>query len=421
MASTGRPRPIADFVVSAGERMTMTRALAFLFASGGILVLVSLAIPDAGREPAGVAVPAVLALFVAAALVRAGDRADVRVLQAAVVGGSVLITSCVLAGGEAAGAYAALYVWVSLYAWFFFSPWAAAGQIALAGAGYAAALLLTGGDAPAPGVNWLLGAGTIAVGGVLLGRLTGAIRTRSADLATVGRMAAGQSDLDGLAQETCEELQRSVSADVTLMLEPLPDADGLRITAMSGSSEAGLVFNTAGVRHGLEQAFRTGESVHLRSRAGTPRFGRLRGDVHGLAQPVVRDGAAVGVLALAWTAPRHRLRDGVETAARLFAAEASLALERVERQARDREARALQLDATIVQGLVAAKQALQRDDGAQALQAVEETLAGARALVSDQLEVVSAARGGLRSGDLAREAPAGPTPLAPPRPRPSPR
>ena len=179
MASTGRPRPIADFVVSAGERMTMTRALAFLFASGGILVLVSLAIPDAGREPAGVAVPAVLALFVAAALVRAGDRADVRVLQAAVVGGSVLITSCVLAGGEAAGAYAALYVWVSLYAWFFFSPWAAAGQIALAGAGYAAALLLTGGDAPAPGVNWLLGAGTIAVGGVLLGRLTGAIRTRA--------------------------------------------------------------------------------------------------------------------------------------------------------------------------------------------------------------------------------------------------
>jgi hypothetical protein len=420
MASTGPARPIADFAVSAGERRTMARALAFLFASGGVLVLISLAIPAAGREPAGVAVPGLLALVVAVALVRAGERVDVRVLQAAVIGGSGLITSCVVAGGAGAGAYAALYVWVSLYAWFFFSPWAAAGQIALAGAGYAGALVLSR-DAPAPGVHWLLGAGTIAVGGVLLGQLTAAIRTRAADLATVGRMAAGQSDLDGLAQETCEELQRSVSADVTLMLEPLPDADGLRISAMSGSSEAGLVFNGAGVRQGLEQAFRAAEPVQLRSGAGAPRFGRLRGDVHGLAQPVVRDGAAVGVLALAWRAPRHRLGEGVETAARLFAAEASLALDRVERQAEERERRALQLNDTIVQGLVAAKSALQRTDGGQALQAVEETLAAARSLVSAQLQAVSEARGGVPAGDGARPASAGATPPAPPRRRPSPR
>ena len=212
-----------------------------------------------------------------------------------------------------------------------------------------------------------------------------------------------------------------MSADVTLMLEPLPDADGLRITAMSGSSEAGLVFNGPGVRRGLQAAFDGGVPVILRSRAGTPRFGRLRGDVHGLAHPVVRGGVAVGVLALAWTAPRRRLGEGAETAARLFAAEASLALDRVERQARDRERRALELNDTIVQGLVLAKYALQRSDGAQALQAVDETLTSARSLVSDQLQVVSEARGGLQPGDLAREAPAGPTPLAPPQRRPSPR
>ena len=176
MATPGPPLRSADFGMNAGERTTMARALAFLFASGGVLVLVSLAIPDGAREPAGVAAPGVIALCVALALVRAGDRAGIRVLEITVVGGSLLITSCVLAGGDAAGAYAALYVWVSLYAWFFFSPWAAGGQIALAGALYAGALAVNG-DAAAPGVHWLLGAGTIAVGGVLLGRLTGAIRT----------------------------------------------------------------------------------------------------------------------------------------------------------------------------------------------------------------------------------------------------
>jgi signal transduction histidine kinase len=398
---------LVPFGPGAGERATRARALAFLFAAGGVLVLVSLAIGVHGREPAGVAVPAVIALLVATALARAGEAAGLRVLQAAVVGGSALITCCVLTGGQAAGAYAALYVWVSLYAWFYFEAWAAAGQIALAGAGYAGALAV-GGDAPAPGVHWLLEAGTIAVGGVLLGRLTHAIRAEAADLAAVGRLVAGQSDLDALAQETCDELLRSVGADVTLMLEPLPGSDELRITALGGSAAAGRVFNAEGVRRGLERAFRTAAPVWLRTRPGR-RLGRLRGDVHGLAQPVVRDGAAAGVLALAWTAPRRRLGEGVESAATLFAAEASLALERVERQARERERSAGELDEVIVRGLVLAKQALQRADEEQALEAVDDTLGRARALVRDQLRVVSAARGGADAG----EAPAAAPPSAP--------
>jgi hypothetical protein len=399
---------LVPFGPGAGERATRARALAFLFAAGGVLVLVSLAIGVHGREPAGVAVPAIVALLVAAALARAGEAAGLRVLQVAVVGGSVLITCCVLTGGQAAGAYAALYVWVSLYAWFYFEPWAAAVQIALAGAGYAGALAV-GGDAPAPGVHWLLEAGTIAVGGVLLGRLTHAIRAEAADLAAVGRLVAAQSDLDALAQETCDELLRSVGADVTLMLEPLPGSDELRITALGGSAAAGRVFNAEGVRRGLERAFRTAAPVWLRTRPGRARLGRLRGDVHGLAQPVVRDGAAAGVLALAWTAPRRRLGEGVESAATLFAAEAALALDRVERQARDRERSAGELDEVIVRGLVLAKQALQRADEAVALEAVDDTLSRARALVRDQLRVVSAARGGADAG----EAPAAAPPSAP--------
>jgi hypothetical protein len=108
---------------------------------------------------------------------------------------------------------------------------------------------------------------------------------------------------------------------------------------------------------------------------------------------------------LSGTAPRRRLGEGVESAATLFAAEASVALERVERQARERERSAGELDEVIVRGLVLAKQALQRADEEQALEAVDDTLGRARALVRDQLRAVSAARGGADAGEAPVAAP----------------
>ena len=77
------------------------------------------------------------------ALVALGPRASVPVLQVFLVGGSVLITLCVLYGGAGAAVYPPLYVLVSSYAFFFFRLRAALAQIAIAGVLYASVLLAT--------------------------------------------------------------------------------------------------------------------------------------------------------------------------------------------------------------------------------------------------------------------------------------
>ena len=124
------------------ERATMARALALLFAAGGALVLLTLALPRAAdADVAGLLTPALLAFAVAGALVTNSSRASVGVLQVALVGGSVLITACVAAAGSGAEIYPSLYVLVSCYAFFFLSPRAAMRQIAVVGVLYAAALL----------------------------------------------------------------------------------------------------------------------------------------------------------------------------------------------------------------------------------------------------------------------------------------
>ena len=174
-----------------------------------------------------------------AALVRAGEGAGMRMLQ--VARRRRLGADHVLRADRRRvrrRAYAALYVWVVAVRVVLLrgvasrrgrSRWPAAGYAGRAGRRR---------RRPGARVHWLLGAGTIAVGGVLLERSRGDPHRgcRPADRRAHGR---GPADLDALAQETCDELLRSVAADATLMLEPLPDRDELRITAMCGSADAG--------------------------------------------------------------------------------------------------------------------------------------------------------------------------------------
>jgi hypothetical protein len=121
----------------------------------------------------------------------------------------------------------------------------------------------------------------------------------------------------------------------------------------------------------------------------------------GLAQPVLRNGQPAAVLAVGWSTPRRSVPERAWHAALLFAAEASVALDRAERLSEDRERQALEINDNIVQGLVVAKYLAQRGDYDAAIQAIDETLARARRLITDQLEAVSDARG-VQPGDLAR-------------------
>lgn len=387
------------------ERTLMARALALLFAAGATLVLVTLALPHAAdADELGLTIPPLIAYAVAATLVALGPRASVRTLQGFLVGGSVLITLCVLYGGAGATVYPPLYVLVSSYAFFFFRLRAALAQIVIAGALYASVLLTTTDTGVEAGM-WVMVMGTIAIGGALVGRLVAAFRARAADVATVSAMAGGSNAAAAL-RATCDGIVASLRAPVAIVLELASDGDGLTVAAMAGSSESGLVFTGTKARSAFEQAFKTGRPAVVESDEAPRGPRRLSGTTLGLAQPILRENAAVAVLAVAWTSPRRSLPERTRSVALLFAAEASLALDRAEQAAQDRRRQALEINDNIVQGLVMAKYTAQRGDVEAATRAIDDTLTRARRLISDQLGEVVSGRG-IRPGDLARAEAAG--------------
>ena len=246
----------------------MSRGLAFLFGAGAALVAVSLLLPHSSNtnEPA-LLIAAGAAFLTAAGLVRLAERTPVRALQVVLALGTVLITVCVIYGGDSATAYPLMYVWVALYAAYVFTPRAALMQTAAAAGACAAAFLIEN-DTRAPSVHWLMGAGTIVVAAVLTASLTRRLRAQQADLGTVARMANGLADLSGFAQVTCANLRASARCDAVVFLEPLPDADGLVATASSGSAETARLFDGGEIGRQVSLALASGRPQTLLDSAG---------------------------------------------------------------------------------------------------------------------------------------------------------
>lgn len=105
----------------------------------------------------------------------------------------------------------------------------------------------------------------------------------------------------------------------------------------------------------------------------------------------------------AWARPRRRVSERAAATAQIFSAEAALAIERQRAKDRERERHALEINDNIVQGLVVAKYAAASGHVDQAVQAIDETLARAREIISRQLDGVGDGGGQIRPGDLVRE------------------
>ena len=378
----------------------MSRGLAFLFAAGASLVGISLLLPHSHNTNDGNLLVAVgLAYVAAACLTHFALRITVRGLQLILMLGTVLITVCVVYGGDSASAYPLMYVWVALYAAYVFTPRAAAAQTLFAAAACAAGFLLEN-DTHAPSVHWLMGAGTIVVAGVLTASLTYRVRAHQVDLVTVARMANGLVDPVDFAGATCANLRASAHADVAALLEPVEDGIGMNIVAQAGSRETARVLDSEPVQQAISVAYSFARPQTLLDPA---QRGWFSGTVIGHAQPIVRDGRSAGVLAIAYTRRRRAVPERARTAALLFATEASVALERAERQAIARERRAIDINDNIVQGLTVAKYAIGQGHVDEGVRAIDDTLRRARQLITDQLTEATAQQGGPRPGDLVRE------------------
>lgn len=387
-----------------GEALTpadgasMSRGLAFLFAAGASLVGISLLLPHSrNTNDLSLLIAVGIAYAAAAVLVRFAGRMTVGMLEIILMLGTVLITVCVIYGGDSASAYPLMYVWVALYAAYVFSPQAAAGQTVFAAGACAAGFLLQN-DTRAPSVHWLMGAGTIVVAGLLTGSLTRRLRAHQADLATVAQMANEAEPAD-LGAVTCTNLRASAHADVAALFEPAADHAGLELSAVAGSREAARIFDGEEVERAIGVAFSLARPQALVD--GT-RHGRLGGSVVGHVQPIVRDGRAVGALAVGYARARRAVPERARTAALLFATEASVAMERAQRQATARERRAIDINDNIVQGLTVAKYAIGQGHVDEGVRAIDDTLRRARQLITDQLAEATACQGGPRPGDLVR-------------------
>jgi diguanylate cyclase (GGDEF)-like protein len=169
------------------------RALALLFAAGGALVLLTIALPH-GRamEERSLMVIAGVAIVASAAIRVLHRRLTEPLLHVAVGAGTILIGWAILAGGDPGTDFAFTYLWVALYAYYFFSRKAASLQLALVAGCYGAVLALE--PTQAPYTTWLLTVGSLAVGGLVLASL----RRQSTSLMAELTVAAGTDSLTGL-------------------------------------------------------------------------------------------------------------------------------------------------------------------------------------------------------------------------------
>lgn len=189
----------------------MARSGAYLYGSGGALVLATLAFPH-GRVNwgPGVALVAIVAIAAAAGLYLAGRTLPAWLFHLVSPFGSVMILGVMFWGGSYAAAYALLYVWAALYSFSFFSLRSAAVQFLtiLLAVGVYLFLVVPGSDSTG---YWLMTAGTCAVAGVFIQRLirkvessasvdpvTGAFNRRTWDQElpkAIGRASRGGRDM----------------------------------------------------------------------------------------------------------------------------------------------------------------------------------------------------------------------------------
>jgi diguanylate cyclase (GGDEF)-like protein/putative nucleotidyltransferase with HDIG domain len=154
--------------VAPGTRATMARAGALFYATGGAFGLLSVALPDtAVNDSTLLLVVSLASLAAAAVLIAVYDRMPLAGFHLAVAAGSAAAGVAVYAWGSESSYVPLPYVWVTLFAFYFFTLPAALAHLSLASAGFALALVA---ESP-PGNHfdgWLATTGTLLAGGMFV-------------------------------------------------------------------------------------------------------------------------------------------------------------------------------------------------------------------------------------------------------------
>jgi diguanylate cyclase (GGDEF)-like protein len=299
--------------------------LGLLYLAGATIGLVSLLLPmPRNADIGGLWSNVALAYLGGAALLLGVSRVRPWMLQVAVATGSLLITRAVYLSDDPASFYSVWFIWVGLYAFYFFSRGAAVCHIAFIATLFGATLI---NDPPSSPIGrWLTTVATLIVAGVFIDALVGrARRQASAASATAGSLAsvAGLAhELAGLADSgvarpaLCEGALCVTQARRSVLWEPA--GDSVRVTASAGGSDRAVPY--ADPPAAVTLAFRGG---------GPPGRSTEHGAGACLYQPIVHEQRTVAVLELAWDDPSTLSDPSTTALVSLLAVEIAVTLQRV--------------------------------------------------------------------------------------------
>lgn len=298
------------------------RTLGSLYLAGAVIGLVSVLLPHSGRaDDAGLYSNIGFAFIGGLGLVTFSARLPRWMIHAVLVLGSLVITRAIILSGDSVSFYSVWFIWVGLFAFYFFSRPAAAAHVAFVALLYALTLVR---DTPSsPVARWLTTVATLVVAGVLIDTLVRRSRLQASSAAasaqSMGRVIAVAHELAGLSDSAaarpalCEAAARVTQATTAVLWEPSPGGTSLVASAAAGDEPARREIPFTGPPDGAPQAFTAAKTVSHRAR---------------LFKPILREERPIGVLELCWTEPAVLDRSRLALAD-LLAVEVAVALERV--------------------------------------------------------------------------------------------
>jgi diguanylate cyclase (GGDEF)-like protein len=321
---------------------TMAVVLGSLFLAGATIGAFSLILPHPSQYEVGPLWTNVGLAYAAGILILlARNRLPAWAFQALVLAGTVVVTRAVYYGHDPSGYYTFWYLWIGVYAFFFFGVrWGAAQMLAI---GVAYGWILTQLDDSTPVARWLVTVLSVAIAGLLVDALAGRLRRemtgsarRAANLEAVGEVArqlATQSDPRAVGWAICSAAVRTAHASAAVLWRPTSSGDALEATAVAGADGDGMLIPFVTPGSGAIQAF-TSATSQFRTPGGPNQTQEVAPQIDAAAalwHPVLQDqNTAVGVLAVYWRQSPPELSEEADRAVRLLALEAAIAFERGE-------------------------------------------------------------------------------------------
>ncbi len=328
------------------EPAVMARSLGWLFIAGATIGLVSLFLPRApGTNVGALAVNIGLAYIGGVVVLVVFRRMPAWTFHIVLLVGTALITRAVYYSGDGVSYYGIWYLWAALFGFSFFRRGQATLHVAVVGAAYAAVLAVR--HEPIAQGRWVTTIASLLIAGVFIDALVRRVRRQrqqaADDAENLGAVVNAmhrifqQPTADATRLDLCSTASRVARADSAALWEPHPGGAVLTAAAVAGEKVIADELALSDERAGAAQAYLTGRAsfARLADEDGSELAPGERGMVRcALWQPVLRDQVTVAVLALYWLTPVAAPKQNVRATIVLLAAQAAIAIERVDLLAR---------------------------------------------------------------------------------------